>query len=156
ALVIFSLGVVYKHISPAANSLILYTVLLTAVISTYGILYNHGIATWLAELLKRLGLRRWAGGPARPATRVVESDPAPDGDDGRDVFLLGVSREGLAFVQYLARTAPALKDRLVAIDFNPEMLERLQMHGVEHHYGDIANMATLEHAGIARATTVVS
>jgi voltage-gated potassium channel Kch len=67
-----------------------------------------------------------------------------------------VSREGLAFVQYLARTAPALKDRLVAIDFNPEMLERLRVHGVEHHYGDIANMATLEHAGIERATIVIS
>ena len=55
ALVIFSLGMTYKHISPAANSMILYTVLLTAVISTYGILYNHAIATWLAGLLNRAG-----------------------------------------------------------------------------------------------------
>jgi voltage-gated potassium channel Kch len=72
------------------------------------------------------------------------------------VFLLGVSREGLAFVQYLTRTAPALKDRLVAIDFNPEMLERLRTQGVEHHYGDIASMATLEHTGIGRAAIVIS
>ena len=154
ALVIFSLGTVYKHISPAANSLLLYTVLLTAIISTYGILYNHRLATWLAGLLHALGLRRWFG----------DAPTAPDGAPGavakdheaRDVFLLGVSREGLAFVQYLARTAPALKDRLVAIDFNPEMLERLRAHGVEHAYGDIANMATLEHAGIERATIVIS
>ena len=69
ALVIFSLGVTYKHISPAANSMILYTVLLTAVISTYGILYNHAIATWLSGLLNALGLRRWFGGARGGARR---------------------------------------------------------------------------------------
>ncbi len=157
ALVIFSLGVTYKHISPAANSMILYTVLLTAVISTYGILYNHAIATWLAGLLSALGLRRWFGvAPAAPAGGAAESGAEKDEESGRDVFLLGVSREGLAFVQHVARTAPALKDRIVAVDFNPEMLERLRTEGVEHHYGDIANMATLEHAGIGRAAIVIS
>jgi Kef-type K+ transport system membrane component KefB/voltage-gated potassium channel Kch len=156
ALVIFSLGVTYKHISPAANSLILYTVLLTAVISTYGILYNHGIATRLAGLLSALGLRRWAGAAPAAATASADGDGGSDEDSGRDVFLLGVSREGLAFVQYLTRTAPALKDRLVAIDFNPEMLERLRAQGVQHHYGDIASMATLEHTGIGRAAIVIS
>jgi Kef-type K+ transport system membrane component KefB len=155
ALVIFSLGVVYKHVSPAANSLILYTVLLTAVISTYGILYNHAIATWLAGVLHSFGLRRWFGGaPPEPAAHAAEG--TAHGDDTRDVFLLGVSREGLAFVEHLAHTAPVLKKRLVAIDFNPEMLERLGTEGVEHHYGDIANMATLEHAGIERAVLVIS
>jgi Kef-type K+ transport system membrane component KefB/voltage-gated potassium channel Kch len=157
ALVIFSLGVTYKHISPAANSMILYTVLLTAVISTYGILYNHAIATWLAGLLNALGLRRWFGSaPAAPAGGGAEAGAEKDEESGRDVFLLGVSREGLAFVQHVARTAPALKDRLVAVDFNPEMLERLRTEGVDHHYGDIANMATLEHAGIGRAAIVIS
>ncbi len=157
ALVIFSLGMTFKHISPAANSLILYTVLFTAVISTYGILYNHAIATRLAAMLAALGLRRWFGAaPAPAAGGEASSGDAEGGDESRNVFLLGVSREGLAFVQHLARTAPALKARLVAIDFNPEMLERLREHDVEHHYGDIANMATLEHAGIGRAVIVIS
>jgi Kef-type K+ transport system membrane component KefB len=159
ALVIFSLGVTYKHISPAANSLILYTVLFTAVISTYGILYNHAIATKLSGMLAALGLRRWFGAAA-PATSEARRGGHRGGShkegDGGSIFLLGVSREGLAFVQHLARSAPALKARLVAIDFNPEMLERLGEHEVEHHYGDIANMATLEHAGIDRAAVVIS
>jgi Kef-type K+ transport system membrane component KefB len=155
ALVIFSLGLTYRHVSPAANSLILYTVLLTAVLSTYGILYNHALATRLAGLLERAGLRRWFG--HAPAEAGVAAGAHGDGQGGeRDLFLLGVSREGLAFVQHLERTAPAAKARIVAIDFNPEMLERLGRHGVEHHYGDIANLATLEHAGIERAAVVVS
>ena len=157
ALVIFSLGVTYKHISPAANSMILYTVLLTAVISTYGILYNHAIATWLAGLLNTLGLRRWSeSAQATPAGGAAEPSAGKGEESSRDVFLLGVSREGLAFVQHVARTAPALKNRIVAVDFNPEMLERLRTEGVDHHYGDIANMATLEHAGIERAAIVIS
>jgi Kef-type K+ transport system membrane component KefB len=155
ALVIFSLGVTYKHVSAGANSLILYTVLLTAVISTYGILYNHAIATWLAGVLHTLGLRHWFGKAPAESAGAAPTESG-HGDDTRDVFLLGVSREGLAFVQHLARTAPALKNRLVAIDFNPEMLERLATQGVEHQYGDIANMATLEHAGIDRAVLVIS
>jgi Kef-type K+ transport system membrane component KefB len=150
ALVIFSLGVAYKHVSPAANTLILYTVLITAVISTYGILYNHALATRLAAGLETLGFRRWFGAPPEAAT-------AHDGEHaGGDLFLLGVSREGLALIQHLERTAPATKARIVAIDFNPEMLERIAQHGVAHHYGDIANMATLEHAGIGRAAVVIS
>jgi Kef-type K+ transport system membrane component KefB len=156
ALVIFSLGTIYKHVSPAANSLILYTVLLTAIISTYGILYNHGIATWLARLLSALGLRRWFGGASPARTQPPGAPSGGDRESGGDVFLLGVSREGLALVQHLTHTAPGLKDRLVAIDFNPEMLERLRARGVEHHYGDISNIATLEHAGISRATLVIS
>ena len=152
ALVIFSLGVAYKHVSPAANSLLLYTVLLTAVISTYGILYNHALATRLAAWLEGLGLRRWFG-----VAPIEIAGAAGDGHDGgRDLFLLGVSREGLAFVQHLERSAPTMKRRIVAIDFNPEMLERLEAHGVEHHYGDISNAETLRHAGIERAAVVVS
>jgi Kef-type K+ transport system membrane component KefB len=159
ALVIFTLGVTYKHISPAANSLILYTVLFTAVISTYGILYNHAIATKLSGMLATLGLQRWFGAAAAATSETRRGGHGAGGHkdgDGGSIFLLGVSREGLAFVQHLARSAPALKARLVAIDFNPEMLERLGEHEVEAHYGDIANMATLEHAGIDRAAVVVS
>src|SRR6185295_13641042 len=102
ALVIFSLGTMYKHISPAANSLILYTVLLTAVISTYGILYNHGIATWLAGVLHALGLRRWFGAKSAAPASGEPDGGSGEGDEGRDVFLLGVSREGLAFVQHVS------------------------------------------------------
>jgi Kef-type K+ transport system membrane component KefB len=153
SLVIFTLGLTYGHVSEAASSLVLYTLLLTALLSTYGILYNHALATALAAGLGRLGLRGLFAGEVTHA-----HGPAGGGHEagGGDVFLLGVSREGLAFVQHLERHAPDLKARVVAIDFNPETLERLRSHGVEHHYGDISNAETLRHAGVERAAVVVS
>ena len=49
-----------------------------------------------------------------------------------------------------------MKARLVAVDFNPETLERLQLDGVRCHYGDISNVDTLRHAGLEHARVVVS
>ena len=152
SLVIFALGLSYGHISETANSLILYTMLMTALFSTYGILYNHAVATRLAGVLGRLGLRRWFGGHDAGADAGHGHGEGVEGD----LFLLGVSREGLAFIKYLDRRDQALMSRVVAVDFNPETLERLTAAGVANHYGDISNPGTLRHTGIERAAMVIS
>ena len=151
SLVIVSLGAGYGHVSPDVVSLVLYTLLLTAVVSTYGILLSHAIAARLTRVVAALGLPAWLGGRAR-----LGGDAAEGADHHYDLFLLGVSREGLAFLQHLERESPAMKQRIVAVDFNPETLERLQADGVECHYGDITNAETLRHAGIQHAAVVVS
>jgi len=130
---------------------VLYTLLLTAVVSTYGILLSHAIAARLTRVVAALGLPAWLGGRVR-----LGGDAADGADHHYDLFLLGVSREGLAFLQHLERESPAMKQRIVAVDFNPETLERLQADGVECHYGDITNAETLRHAGIQHAAVVVS
>jgi Kef-type K+ transport system membrane component KefB/Trk K+ transport system NAD-binding subunit len=150
SLVIVSLGLGLGHVSPSLASLVLYTLLLTAVISTYAIRWNHALATALARALAATGAPRWLG--QRP--RVMS--PASASADLHDIFLLGVSREGLAFVRHLEREHPAMKRRIVAVDFNPETLEQLQADGVECHYGDVSNPETLRHAGIEKARVVVS
>jgi len=152
SLVIVSLGAGYGHVSPAVASLVLYTLLLTSVLSTYGILFNHTLASWLARAFALTGAPRWLG--ARPVPPGL--DARDDGVIARDVYLLGVSREGLALLEHLERELPAIKRRIVAIDFNPETLERLQADGIEAHYGDISNAETLRHAGIERAAIIVS
>ncbi len=152
SLVIFSLGVGLGHVSRTAASLVLYTLLVTSVLSTYGILRNHALASWLAGLMERMGLPRWLGG----AAAQQEERPSHGRDTVRDLFLLGVSREGLALIEHFDRHAPAMKQRIVAVDFNPETLEILERHGVEHYYGDISNVESLRHAGIERASIVIS
>jgi Kef-type K+ transport system membrane component KefB/voltage-gated potassium channel Kch len=149
SLVIVTLGAGYGHVSAGVTSLVLYALLATAVLSTYAILFNHALASGLAAALAALGLSRWS--------RQAPPPPAPAPQGARlDLFFLGVSREGLAFLRHLDRECSAMKRRIVAVDFNPETLERLEAHGVERHYGDISNAETLRHAGIERAAVVVS
>lgn len=150
SLVIVSLGAGYGHVSDGLGSLVLYAMLIMSVTSTYTTLFNHEIATAIARALEVTGIPRWFGA-GRP-----DAAGASHGQGHHDLFLLGVSREGLAFLEHLERTRPLMKERVVAIDFNPETLERLRAAGVEAHYGDIANPETLQHAGIDRAAVVVS
>jgi Kef-type K+ transport system membrane component KefB/Trk K+ transport system NAD-binding subunit len=149
-LVIVALGVGYRHVSSELAALVLYALLGTAVISTYAILFSHPLATALARGLSLAGVPGW-----RPS-RLAE----PRGDrvepPRHDLFFLGVSREGLALLRHLDRERPAMKRRIVAIDFNPETLEQLGAEGITCHYGDIGNVETLRHTGIERAAIVVS
>jgi Kef-type K+ transport system membrane component KefB/Trk K+ transport system NAD-binding subunit len=150
SLVIVSLGVALNHVSPTLAALVLYALLITAIVSTYAIYWNHAIATMLARALAATGVPRWQG--------IRESAPEPGPAPGapHDIFLLGVSREGLAFLRHLEREHPAMKQRIVAVDFNPETLEQLQADGVECHYGDVSNPEMLQHSGIEKAQVVVS
>jgi Kef-type K+ transport system membrane component KefB/Trk K+ transport system NAD-binding subunit len=151
ALVIVALGVGYHHVSPTLAAVVLYALLGTAVISTYAILLNHRLATVLAQGLLLAGVPRWRGPRAQRAERTAASHPAKP-----DLFFLGVSREGLALLRHLDRQHPAMKRRIVAVDFNPETLEQLGDEGLTCHYGDISNADTLRHAGIEHAGIVVS
>jgi Kef-type K+ transport system membrane component KefB len=153
SLVICTLGLELGHVSQSVVSLVLYTLLATAVLSTYGILLSHPLATLFARLIggaKFLGERRPAPAPAG------EAGAEGAGPEERDLFFLGVSREGVAFLEHLERESPGMKQRIVAVDFNPEIVERLQTEGVHCHYGDISNLETLRHAGIEHASVVVS
>ncbi len=149
SLVIVTLGVGLGHVSRALADLVLYTLLATAVLSTYGIHFNHALASVLGRALAALGVRHW-GGPSPPEPEAARAAEA------HDIFLLGVSREGLALLRHLDREHPGMKQRIVAVDFNPETLDVLRRQGVACHYGDLANADTLRHAGIEGARVVVS
>jgi Kef-type K+ transport system membrane component KefB/Trk K+ transport system NAD-binding subunit len=151
SLVIVTLGLGYGHVSGGVVSLVLYALVLTAVVSTYGILFSHPLATLLA---RALGGARFLGAARGTPGAEPDAEEAEAGE--RDLFLLGVSREGLAFLRHLERESPAMKRRIVAVDFNPETLEHLRADGVDCHYGDISNPETLRHSGIERAAVVVS
>jgi len=150
SLVIVTLGLGDEHVSETLVSLVLYTLVLTSVASTYAIRYNHGIATGVATLLEATGLPRWLRLRHRPA------GSAPVATSLHDIFFLGVSREGLALVKQLERDQPAMKKRIMAVDFNPETLAQLEADGVACHYGDISNTETLRHHGIEGASVIVS
>lgn len=148
SLVIVTLGAAHGHVSAELGALVLYTLLLTSVVATYAIRANHTIASAIVRVVAATGLPRRLRGrqPPEPAAAAGQ----------RDIFFLGISHEGFALLRRLERDSPATRDRVVAVDFNPETLERLEADGIECHYGDITNVDTLRHAGIERARVVVS
>lgn len=153
SLIVFALGVGYQHVSTAAASVVLYTLIVTAIVSTYTISNNHRLAGALTRCLERLGVGRWFAAGS-PATQEDESRHRGR-RRGDEVFLLGVSGESLALVDYLSRHAPRMTQRLVAIDVDSDTLERLRRDGIEAHYGDIGNAETLRHVGIDKAAVVI-
>ncbi len=147
SLVILGIGAAYGHVSPGVSAVVLYTLLITAVVSTYGIFYNHALAAALARAVARTGLPQVMGKRRRAPASA---------DRAHDIFLLGCSREGLAFLERLGRAREDMKGRILAVDFNPETLERLQGDGVACVYGDVSHPETLHMAGIEHALVVVS
>jgi Kef-type K+ transport system membrane component KefB len=151
SLVIVTLGFGDDHVSETLVSLVLFTLVLTSVASTYAIRYNHAIATGVAAVLEATGLPRWVR-----LRRQQDGEASAAPKASHDIFFLGVSREGLALVKRLERDQPAMKKRMVAVDFNPETLSQLEADGIACHYGDISNSETLRHAGIEDASVIVS
>jgi len=154
SLIVFTLGVGYQHVSTAAASVVLFTLILTAIVSTYTIQNNRQLAGILSAGLGWLGVGRWFG--AAPDSAPEEGGGHAPRRRGDEVFVLGMSGPGLALVDHLSRHAPSLKRRVVAIDVDIDTVDRLNGEGIEAHYGDIANAETLRHAGIAHAAVIVS
>lgn len=142
SLVILALGAGYGHVSAELQSAVLTAMLAASVVSTYLIQYNDAVARALLRLLEPLGLQD--GG----------ADEGPQGG-GRDILVLGCFREGEALLDEIHRGAPQLKSRVLVVDYNPRLRERLGKLGFALAYGDLAHPETLQHLGAAGASIIV-
>jgi Kef-type K+ transport system membrane component KefB len=146
SLVIVALGVGYGHVSPALQATLLPAMLLAAVVATYLITFNDRIARALVGVARRLGARERgeAAGGESPSR------------SGRDIVLLGCFREGLALLEQIEAELPEIRDRVLVIDFNPALQERVEGSGFAWAYGDLSHPETLAHVGLGHARVVVS
>jgi Kef-type K+ transport system membrane component KefB len=151
AMVIAALGVGYKHIDERTVSVLIFVFAITSVASTYLIGYSHPLQERLARLLERIGLRDLGASPEESATR---------GSAGKDVVLLGFFDEASSLIHEYemspeGRAHPMLQ-RMLVIDFNPDVHAELTRRGIACKYGDVSNMQTLHHAEVHDAKLVVS
>jgi Kef-type K+ transport system membrane component KefB/voltage-gated potassium channel Kch len=144
SLVIASLGLAAKHISQDTFTVIIFVFLMTSVLSTYTIKYNDAIQKALGRVLKRMGLKE------------VHAETADDEDSGKEIALLGFFRTASSLVHEIIAADEGLKDRLVVVDFNPEVHAELQNLGIKVIYGDISHPDTLHHAGIHEVKMIIS
>jgi voltage-gated potassium channel Kch len=61
-----------------------------------------------------------------------------------------------AFLDEMENLKPHLKEKLVVVDFNPEVFRGLRARGIKVIYGDISNEQTLHHANIEESKVVIS
>ena len=149
SLIIASLGLTLKHISPELVSALTFVFAITAVLSTYLISYNHEIQRWLARLLGKIGF------PA--AGNFVLEDV--EREEKNSVVFLGCFREASSILHELElqskeAVAGGIIDRVLVIDFNPLVLQELKRWGIKCLYGDVAHMDTLHRAHIQSAKIV--
>lgn len=155
SMVIATIGVTYHHIGEETVSVLIFVFAFTSVASTYMIGYSHSLQGLFAGWLRSAGLKDLdAAMPEAP-----EASEAPL-HAGKDVVLLGFFVEASALVHEYELAAkdgrhPVL-DRLLVIDFNPQVHAELKRRGIACLYGDISHMETLHHADIHGAALVVS
>lgn len=145
SLVILALGAGYGHISASVQPIMLTAMLLAAIMSTYVINYNDRIAGFIASCLGR--------SLHQDRSPVKEPDSAEQVK--RDIVVLGCFREGMFFLDSIEALAPELKQRILVIDFNQSLKEKLSKRGYAWKYGDLSNPETLAHVGIGSASIVI-
>lgn len=124
---------------------IFYAMMLSVLLSTYGIKFNHNIALWM----NRLPGLKWlsAGSP--------QDGAAAHDHDAPEVVLLGYHHNAEALAKLMAENCRELMSRVLVVDFNLENHARIRAAGMRVVYGDISNPETLRHCGLEKAKVVV-
>lgn len=149
SLVIASMGLAAGHIGRNTLSIIIFVFVITSILSTYLINYSDPLQKFLSSVLKKIGLRDIQN-------PVVEEAI----EDDKEIALLGFYRTASSFLNEIIRveneTDRSIRDKVVVVDFNPEIRESLQAMGVKVVYGDIGHLDTLQQSGIQNAKIVIS
>ena len=145
ALVITAIGLKSQHIVPDIQTIIIFVFVITSISSTYMIKYNQQLQAVLGKIAARVGFK--------DLESPLADEPA---EAPKAIALLGFFRVASAFIREIEDVAVNLKDKIVVVDFNPQVLRRLPRHGIKVVYGDISNPETLHHAGIDEAKIVIS
>ena len=150
SIVIASLGVTLHQIGQDVLTIVIITFALTSVVSTYMINFSHPIQTVLATVFKAFGLRDL------DASRAAEAEVLH-----QPVIFLGFFRDTSSILyefehEGTPEEARNFVEKILVIDFNPNVLHELRRKKITCIYGDIAHSDTLRHAGVEHAQLVVS
>ncbi|NQT73603.1 MAG: cation:proton antiporter [Chloroflexi bacterium] len=146
SLVIVAIGVSFGHVNENVMTVILFTLMITAIISTYMMTYSHGIYRATAHVLQKLGLKDVGAGEGE--TGEIE--------DTRPILFLGFYRIASALLHSLEKDNPSITAKITVVDFNPDVYRRLTRRGVKCVFGDLGNTGTLIETGLEKVRVVVS
>jgi Kef-type K+ transport system membrane component KefB len=145
SLVICAIGLTFNHIDAHTMSVIVYTLVITSVLSTYGIQYNHEIYSFLRPWMSRVGMRDLSD----------DEMSHPPHAESRPIFFLGFSRYASSLLHELIDEDPVNAQRIGVVDFNPQVKQELDRRGIYNIYGDISHRDTLDHANVQSASVLI-
>lgn len=150
SLVITALGLKEGHIDQNIMSVIIFVFVITSVLSTYMIKYSDNLQRALGVFLQKIGFQD-------PGAQTDSDIELSD----KDIVLMGFHRNASSFISEVLNmqsdVLPAdFKDRIMVVDFNPEVHSSLKSLGIKVVYGDIGHLDTLRHAGLQDAKVVIS
>jgi len=146
ALVIVAIGITYGHITQDVMTIVLFTVMITFLVSTYMILYSHKLYLVADRVLKKFKL----------SDVGVKPEEAAEAEEQKPILFLGFYKIASHLLQAIEKQNPAIKDKIQVIDFNPDVHQKLNRHGVKCVFGDLGNTGTLTECGLEEAKVVVS
>jgi Kef-type K+ transport system membrane component KefB len=145
SLVIAALGLSFKHIDVSVMNLVVYTMAMTAIFSSYLIQFSHPLFVRFDACLRRLGFdsKKHTEG----TNEEIHAHP---------IVLLGFHRVAHALVEEITKTEPELLSKILVIDYNKETLQEVRAKGMKGVYGDISHLDTLQHAHVGAAEVILS
>ena len=143
SLILAALGLSIGHIGEDTVGLITLVALITIGLSTYMILYSHGLYDRIAPLLRPFERRS-----------PFQEQRLDEGDDGTrvDAIVFGLGRYG----HQVARGMHEQGLCVLGVDFDPMVLRREHEFGYIVHYGDAEDPEFLESLPLGEAQWVVS
>jgi len=147
-LLLIPIGIAGGALTTEEGMVISYALMLSVILTGFAIKYNYRIA---------LALTRMFGKTATDGddSRTTGSAAANHGT-GPDIVMLGYFLNAEALVTEIRDKHPELFSRILVIDFNLQSHARIKELGFKVAYGDIGNLETLRHHGIAHAKIILS
>ncbi|WP_206378233.1 cation:proton antiporter [Sneathiella limimaris] len=143
ALVIAYLGGQYGHISENFSSSVIIAFIITALLTPSFFEHAYRIYGWWGPVLDKLGLKE-------PGEEYEEDEEEPD------IILLGFHRVASSLLHEISANRPELMKRILVIDFNVQLHPAIRKMGASVKYGDLGSELTLRHAGLEKASVIIS
>lgn len=144
SLIFMAMGLSLGHVSNNALGLVTLVGLITIALSVYMITYSHSLYNKLESLLSIFERDK--------PYRETALEEQPTSEQAYDVILFGLGRYGQAIAHYLQKAG----FRLLAVDFNPDEVQRWREQGHLVKYGDASDAAFVSDLSLKGVKWVVS
>lgn len=138
SLILAALGLALGHINKEVVSLITAVGIVTIIISTYFMIYSEKIFKRFSKYLKIFERKR------------LKENILSDTEFHKPIILIGCHRIGRSIAYHIP------KEKLLVIDFDPDVISYLRKFNYDYLFGDIANDEIFEKANFDGAKIVIS